>query len=101
MPYPNEHAARINDPGKYKRIRRQNNKFGPGIHALFGVPKEGDGGMELQAIRFDRSKFTPKQAKKWLKDHKYTVALEKATKPKAAPVKKAAQAWFQGWHVTR
>jgi len=97
MPYPNEHAARINDPGKYKRMRRQNNKFGPGIHAIFGIPEKG--AIELQAIRFDRSKYTPKQAQKWLKEHDYKAMLEEATKPKAAPVEKSA--WFQGWHVTR
>lgn len=97
MPYPNEHAARLNEPGKYKRIRRVNDKFGPGIHALFGFMAEteraGKGNGELQAIRFDRSRYTPKQARKWLKDHKYTTILEEATKPKAASVKKAA--WFQ------
>ena len=97
MPYPNEHAARMNDPGKYKQIRRQNDKFGPGIHAIFGILE--DGGTELQAIRFDRSKYTPKQARKWLKEHDYKAMLEEATKPKITPVKKSA--WFQGWHVTR
>jgi len=100
MPYPNEHAARLNNPDKYKRVRRVNNKFGPGIHAIFGFTgSKQDGGGELQAIRFDRSKYTPKQARKWLKEHDYKAMLEEATKPKAAPVKKSA--WFMGWHVTR
>ena len=103
MPYPNEHAARINDPKKYKRIRRVNNKFGPGLHAIFGFVSEaegaGKGGGELQAIRFDRSKFTPQQAKEWLEEHDYKTGLEEATKPKAAMVKKGA--WFSRWHVTR
>ncbi len=66
-PYPNEHAARMNDPGKYAKIRRQNDKFGEGIHAIWGVDEEGK--TELQAIRFDSSKFTPEEAKKWLEDH--------------------------------
>ena len=31
MPYPNEHAARMTSPGKYVRVRRQNDAFGQGI----------------------------------------------------------------------
>ena len=68
MPYKNEYAARINQPGKYKAIRRQNNKFGNGIDALFGIKK--DGKTELQAIRFRTGRFkNMKQVKEWLKKH--------------------------------
>jgi hypothetical protein len=81
-PYPNEHASRQNEPDKYKRVRRQNDKFGPGIHAIFGVTD--DGNAEIQAIRFDAKKFTPAEAKKWLEDHKYKTALEEATGVKKA-----------------
>lgn len=69
MPYPTEHSARLKSPGSYIRFRRQNDKFGPGIHAIFGVTKAGK--AELQAIRFDRKKFTVAQAKAWLKAHKH------------------------------
>ena len=69
MPYPNEHAARMQNPDKYVRVRRENDKFGPGIHALWGVTQ--DGKAELQAIRFDKSKFTEMEAKTWLKDHNH------------------------------
>jgi len=69
-PYPNEHACRIQDPKKYARIRRQNDKFGKGIHAIWGIPK--DGGTELQALRFSKSNFSAEEAKKWAKDHDYT-----------------------------
>ena len=41
MPYPHEHAARLRDPAKYVRISRENDKFGPGIHALWGVTQDG------------------------------------------------------------
>ncbi len=68
MPYPNEHAARLNEPSQYDSIRRENDKFGPGIHAIWGVK---DGKAELQAIRFDKAKFTPAEAEKWLKEHKH------------------------------
>jgi hypothetical protein len=69
MPYPNEHAARLHDPGRYRRIRRQNNRFGAGVHAIFGVL--ADDGTELQAIRFDASRFTTAEARKWLREHEY------------------------------
>lgn len=78
MPFPNEHAARQNDPKKYKRFRRQNNKFGVGIHAIFGITQ--DNKAEVQSIRFDSSKFSEEQARKWLKNHKYKTGLEVATK---------------------
>jgi hypothetical protein len=71
MPYVGEHAARINPPGKYDRLRRQNNKFGKGIHVIFGVLPEG--GSEVQSIHFDSEIFTPEQAQEWLKEHDYKV----------------------------
>lgn len=73
-PFPNEHACRKTNPDKYKRFRRQNNKFGSGIHAIWGVTKVGEK-VELQSIRFSKSKFTVAQAKKWLKDHDHTCIL--------------------------
>lgn len=79
MPYPNEHAARIHDPKKYKRLRRKNDAFGNGIHAVYGVRRNGK--SEVQSIRFDRKKFTPAEARKWLKDHDYTSYTFEAAKP--------------------
>lgn len=87
MPFPSEHASRQNDPDKYVRIRRQNDKFGSGIHAIFGVLK--DGKTELQAIRFDADKFTPEKAHEWLKEHDYKTTLEHAT---GKPTKKEEKA---------
>lgn len=78
MPYPNEHSARIESPGKYIRFRRENDKFGSGIDAIWGVKK--DQTVELQAIRFDKNKFTVAQAKAWLKEHDYSpISFEAAT----------------------
>jgi hypothetical protein len=68
--YPNEHAARINDPDKYEKFRRENNKFGEGIDVIWGITK--DGKTEVQAIRFDAKKFTVEAAKKWLKDYDFS-----------------------------
>ena len=67
MPYAEEHTARVNNPGKYSKFRRQNNKFGPGVDVVWGI--KSDGTVEAESIRFDASKFTAEQALKWLKDH--------------------------------
>ena len=77
MPFPKEHAARQTDPDKYIRIRRENDKFSSGIDAIWGVLP--DGTVELQSIRFDASKFTPEQARAWLKDHGKKTGLEPAS----------------------
>jgi hypothetical protein len=80
MPYPGEHSARIRDPDQYPKdgIRRQNNKFGRGIHVIFGI--RADGKSEVQAIRFDSTLFTVAEAKKWLQDHDYhPILFEPAT----------------------
>lgn len=77
MPYPNEHSARIADSGKYSKIRRQNDKFGPGIDAIFGVTE--DGKTEVQSIRFDKKRYTPRRAQAWLKKHNYSASLEAAS----------------------
>jgi len=69
MPYPNEHAQRINDPDKYIRLRRKNDEFGAGIDVIYGVLEGGK--TEVQAIRFDKTKFTVDEAKKWLREHDY------------------------------
>jgi hypothetical protein len=77
-PFANEHACRVMDPAKCKKIRRQNDKFGEGIHALWGVME--DDSVKLQAIRFDSSKFTAEQAKAWAKKHDYScMPFEPAT----------------------
>jgi len=76
MPYPNEHAARLRNPDRYARFRRENDKFGAGIHAIWGILANGT--VELQTIRFDASKFTVAQAKAWLRKHDYHPILFEA-----------------------
>jgi len=83
MPYPAEHSARLIDPAKYERVRRENDKFGPGIHAIWGVTKDGE--AELQAIRFDKTKFSVDEAKAWLKAHdKAPILFEPASDKEAS-----------------
>lgn len=77
MPFANEHAARQNAPGKYARFRRENNKFGQGIHAIWGITS--DDKTEVQSIRFDKTKFSVAEARKWLEDHDYKTNIEAAS----------------------
>jgi len=69
-PYPNFHSARVKSPGLFVRVRvLQTTKQGI---MIYGGPLKTDrgGSAAVQSIRFPKDKFTPKQAKKWLKDHK-------------------------------
>lgn len=65
MPYPNEHAARIKDPAGFDRFARE--EISAGISAILGITK--DGKSEIQSYRFDRWKFSPAEARTWLKDN--------------------------------
>lgn len=76
-PFPNEHAARQNEPSKYVRFRRQNGKGGPGIDFIYGITS--DGKVEIQSIRFSADKFTVAEAKKWLEDHGFKTTVEAAS----------------------
>lgn len=77
MPFPNEHAARLVAPGKFVRFARKNDDLASGVDSIFGIRK--DGKSELQALRFDKKKFSTAQAKSWLSDHDFTPTLfEKA-----------------------
>lgn len=76
MPLPSEHRARQKTPGKFKRFRRENNKFGSGIDAIWGITSAGK--VELQSVAFDKKKFSPEQAKAWLKKKKMKNSIEAA-----------------------
>jgi hypothetical protein len=67
MPYPGYHSARIQDPDKYPKKRYGKDKFGTGIDVIWGITDTGK--TEVQAIRFDKTLFTPEEARAWLKKH--------------------------------
>ena len=105
MPYPNEHAARLIDPDKFDAdsFRRENDKFGAGIHAIFGKLK-GEDSMTLQAIRFDADQFSPDEARKWLEEHDYhPIAFEEAAAEKSfsyfLPLNKVDEVRHEVWGV--
>ena len=62
-PYPNEHAARIEDPEQFDSFRRKNNEFKTGIHVIHGIK---DDERLIQSIRFDSDIYTVEEAKAWL-----------------------------------
>jgi len=69
MPYLTEHAVRLEPPSKYERFRRESDKFGAGIDAIWGITENGK--AELQALRFDAKRYTLDEVRKWLKEHDY------------------------------
>jgi hypothetical protein len=72
MPYPNEHAARVRDPGNFEptSFRSKELKPGIGVRIIIAKLKDGNDSMIVQAYRFSIDKFTVDQAKKWLEDNK-------------------------------
>lgn len=67
MPYPNEHSARVKSPGLFKPESFRRKEL-DGVSAVMGRLK-GQTTMTVQAYRFPVDKYTPAQAKKWLKDN--------------------------------
>jgi hypothetical protein len=74
MPFPNEHAARVRIPGDFQPDSFKRKEIKPGIDIIIGRLK-GEDTMTTQAYRFDKTKFTVEEAKKWLKDNDIKVIL--------------------------
>lgn len=68
MPYPNEHSARVKDPGGFDPTSFRSKDLKGGIRIIIGKLK-GEDSMVTQAYRFPVDQFTVEEAKKWLKDH--------------------------------
>lgn len=93
LPYPGEHAAKVEDPEKFEEFRRVQMKDGNekpiGVDYIYGKPKGSDK-WEIQSYRFDKKQFAPDEAKKWLKEHNITTtafepADSEATKASEVP----------------
>jgi hypothetical protein len=78
MPYPNEHSARLQDPGKFDSFGRSKGGrlYGGAlivpvtISVVWGHPKGGPPAAAIpQALRFPTGDWTEEEARKWLKDH--------------------------------
>jgi HK97 family phage prohead protease len=75
MPFPNQHAAVAVAASKFDQKTFRTINIGDknsGITAIVGR-KKGEKTTTVHSYRFDKKKFTPTQAKKWLKDHDISV----------------------------
>ena len=66
MPFPNEHAARVVNPSKFQKDSFRRKKISGGVSAIIGRLK-GETTTSVQSYRFDKTKFTAKEARAWLK----------------------------------
>lgn len=89
-PYPNQHAARQLDPSVYKVVGQQ--EVAPGVRLLFAKknPDDAKEPSKVQAVRFDRQKFTPEEARAWLKEHDYKTDDFEAASPPSGDSDKGA-----------
>ena len=68
-PYPNEHACRLQDPGKFTEFRRGTRDHeGKKYSVIFGNPK-GGGGWEEQAYRYGKDIWDAGAARNHCKSH--------------------------------
>lgn len=82
MPYLNYHSARIKNPDLFEEFATK--EIADGIMIILGIRKSGGKKVsETQAYRFEKSKFTPQQARAWLKKHNISgFTFEEASKEK-------------------
>lgn len=69
MPMPNTHTARQADPEAFEEFAQK--ELTEGVTAVVGRRK-GSETWEIQSVRFDSSKFTPKEARDWLEEHDFS-----------------------------
>jgi ATP-dependent protease ClpP protease subunit len=67
MPYPNEHSARIKDPGEFDPKSFKSKDIAPGVRIIIGKLRSGGDSMVTQTYRFNISHFTAQEAKDWCK----------------------------------
>jgi ATP-dependent protease ClpP protease subunit len=82
MPFPNEHSARVRDPGDFEQDSFRRKNIDTGVDIIMGKLK-GETTMTTQTYRLKSDVFTVKEAKKWLKDHNVNyISFEPATNSK-------------------
>jgi len=68
-PYPDEHAARVRNPGDFQKDSFRSKELPKSdVRMIIGKLK-GETTTTVQSYRFPKDKFTVAQAKKWLKDN--------------------------------
>jgi hypothetical protein len=76
-PFTTEHAARVEDPGTFKKDTFRRKKITKGVTVIL-AKRPGSDSMVVQSYRFDAKVFTPAEARAWLKAHKVSATLEPA-----------------------
>lgn len=89
-PYPNEHAARQLDPSEWHVVGSK--EVQPGVRLLFAKrdPKDEREPVQVQAVRFDRTKFSAEEARAWLKAHDYKAGEFEAASPPSSDSEEGA-----------
>ena len=98
MPYPNEHAARILEPGSCEDKSFRRKRVTDGVSLILC---KQDGKMVAQAYRFDKDKFSAEEAKAWLAKHDIKhKSFEGASdvKAKIAAKQPDGKVWGSGMH---
>lgn len=78
MPFADEHAARVADPGEFIKSSFRRKNIAPGV-SIIVAKKVEDGPMETTSYRFDANKFSPAAAKAWLSKNKVKSSFISAT----------------------
>lgn len=68
MPYPREHAARVIEPSSCEKDSFRRKVITEGVSAIL-AKMSGSDKLVVQSYRFAKSKFSPEQAKRWLRRH--------------------------------
>ena len=99
MPFANQHSGRVVDPAKFQEDSFRRKNIAPGVDIIIGK-LYGEDTFTTQTYRFDAAKFTPEEAKKWLKDNnvKY-ISFETAVNSELAY--DAAPRSFSNYHNAR
>jgi len=76
------HHYRLRKPSNFIEGSFRTKEITSGISMVMGKLKDGSGNMVAQNIMFDKDKYTPEQAKKWLEGHP---EIKKAVEVQAGP----------------
>jgi hypothetical protein len=81
LPFRSEHAARQLPPERFSRFARK--QLAPGVFAILGI--DGSGTSQIQSLRFEKTRFSPVEARAWLARHGFQTGLEEALDDRAVP----------------
>lgn len=91
-PYPNEHAARVIDPGAFELDSLRSKTLPNGVRLIMGRER-GSEAMTVQAYRFPTDHYTEQAARAWLKENKVEhLTFEPATGDAAKAIDEALDA---------